>query len=188
MQDLIQWDPGHSKREKRHDVCAPSLLHRSSTRGAPHAKRCRPPSPRRQTASSCPSPRAPLGSAQSLRNWLEQLTNSTDKETYELCWDPHPAGGALTLHSEKHFRKQTMGPSVHEVTPSTSRGTRPTEFLIAVNPRVRTCEGAPPYRLRQVRKTIKEKRLVPGGFDQNKGRQTVQFSLVNRLDENPNKK
>ena len=37
-------------------------------------------------------------------------------------------------------------------------------------------------------KNIKEKGLVPGGFDQNKGRQTVHFSLVNPLEENPNKK
>ena len=37
-------------------------------------------------------------------------------------------------------------------------------------------------------KAIKEKGLISGGFDQNKGQQAVQFALVDVLDKKPNKK
>ena len=78
---------------------------------------------------------------------------------------------------ENHFRKQNA-----------DRSKKSTEFLFAADPQVRPCERAPPYRLREVRKHIEERGLVPGGFDQNKGRQPVYFTLVNALGSNPNKK
>ena len=43
-------------------------------------------------------------------DWLTQLTKSTDKERYELCWDFRTAGRNLMLYSEKNFRKQNVEP------------------------------------------------------------------------------
>ena len=46
-----------------------------------------------------------------------------------------------------------------------------------------------PYRLRKEQNSIQRKRrLVPGGFEGNKGRQAVYFTLVNTVDRNPDKK
>ena len=35
--------------------------------------------------------------------WLEKLLNSTDKERYKICWDPHAKRNAM-LYSGNHFR------------------------------------------------------------------------------------
>ena len=115
-------------------------------------------------------------------NWLEQMTKSADKERYERCGSPHTVGEHLKPYSENHFRKHTSRQSrdiqEQEFNRISSRGPSLSQILA----KELFHSGYARYE-----KAIEERRLVPGGFDQNKGPQAVHVTLVSPLDKKTNK-
>ena len=107
-------------------------------------------------------------------NWLEQWTKATDNERYEMCWDPHTAGGDPMLCPEDHFQKLYDGPFQESGQSRAFRSPSAADLLVAAGDAKELCHiGSAKYET-----VILEGGLVPDCCSQKKGRLVVYSMIV----------
>ena len=112
------------------------------------------------------------------------MTKSTDKERYEIWWDPDTAEGNLMLHSESHVREQNLDHLYIKAIPEHAEERNEPNFFPQQIFDPGSAKRALPHRLREVGTTPKEEGWYQAASKETEDDRQFTFTLVSPMDKN----